>query len=409
LTPHGSGFWQKKIRNKTHYFGRWGKRVGGVMVRLPDDGWKEALDLYRQQAEALHAGRTPRAPGDCLTLANLLNHFRSTKQKQLQAGELSARMYGEYTATCDLLNATFPGRIVDDLVAADFEKLRALMAERWGPVRLSNEVQKVRTVFKYGYESGLITQPVRFGPTFKKPSASVLRRHRAKNGERMLEPEQLRKLIDAAQPPLKAMVLLGLNAGFGPHDIATLPQGAVDLERGWLSYARPKTGVARRCPLWAETVEALREALAARPKPKQVEAAGLMFVTSRGRPWLSGGIANPVSVAVRDSMKAVGIHGEGIGAYTLRHVHRTVSDSCRDQRAADLIMGHTPTGISAAYVERVEDERLLRITRHIHDWLFGPSDPAGGIPDEPEAAAEPAPEPRPTAAPPVFKLRLYSA
>ena len=37
-----------------------------------------------------------------------------------------------------------------------------------------------------------------------------------------------------------------------------------------------------------------REALASRPAPQQEEAAGLVFVTTRGRPWLSRGIANPV-------------------------------------------------------------------------------------------------------------------
>ena len=52
----------------------------------------------------------------------------------------------------------------------------------------------------------------------------------------------------------------------------------------------------------------------------------LVFVTTRGRPWLTRGTANPVSVAARDVMKAVGIHRDGIGFATLRHVFRTVAD-----------------------------------------------------------------------------------
>jgi len=39
--------------------------------------------------------------------------------------------------------------------------------------------------------------------------------------------------------------------------------------------------------------------MAARPEPKP-EAEGLVFVTARGRHWLSGGIANPISVMIRD-------------------------------------------------------------------------------------------------------------
>jgi hypothetical protein len=117
---------------------------------------------------------------------------------------------------------------------------------------------------------------------------------------------------------VQSVILLGVNAGFGNHDVATLPLPALDLEGGWVNYARPKAGIPCRCPLWPETVAALREAIAGRPEPRQEEAAALVFVTTRGRPWLSRGIANPVSVAARGLMKAAGIHHDGIGFYTLR-------------------------------------------------------------------------------------------
>jgi hypothetical protein len=67
--------------------------------------------------------------------------------------------------------------------------------------------------------------------------------------------------------------------------------------------------------LWPETVAALQEALAARPTPKHDGATGLVFVTTRGRPWLSRGIANPVSVAAHNSMKAVSIHYGRVGLH----------------------------------------------------------------------------------------------
>ena len=70
------------------------------------------------------------------------------------------------------------------------------------------------------------------------------------------------------------MILLGLNCGFGNSDCATLPRSALDLDGGWVNYHRPKTGIARRVPLWPETVEALHEALAKRPEPKNPADAG---------------------------------------------------------------------------------------------------------------------------------------
>jgi integrase len=387
LSPHPSGAWQKKIRGHIHYFGRWARRVNGKLVRVEGDGWEEALEEYKAVADDLHAGRTPRVKADGLTVADLCNRFLTAKLRQREAGEIGARMFDEYKAATDRLVGTFgKTRLVDDLAADDFEALRDAMAKQWGPVRLGNEIQKVRTVFKYGFESGLIERPVRYGPQFKKPSAGVLRRHRAKNGERMLEADELRKLLDKADPTLRAMLLLGVNCGFGNHDVATLPLSALDLDAGWVVFPRPKTGIPRRCPLWPETVAALREALAGRPEPRLDEAAGLVFVTTRGRPWLSRGIANPVSVAARDLMKKAGLHGAGFGFYTLRHVFRTVADAARDPVATDLIMGHTDPSMGGHYRERIDDARLKAVAEHVRTWLFG-SAPDGHTPGEPTPAA----------------------
>src|SRR5262245_51325454 len=172
LTPHASGAWQKKIRGKIHYFGRWGQVVNGKLVRIegddPDCWWKPALALYKEQADDLHAGRTPRIKGDGLTVADLCNRFLTAKLRRVSSGELGTRMFQEYRETTDLLVATFgKTRLVDDLAADDFEKLRATMAERWGPVRLGNGITRVKSVFKYGLDNGLIEKPVRYGGEFR--------------------------------------------------------------------------------------------------------------------------------------------------------------------------------------------------------------------------------------------------
>ena len=136
LSPHPSGMWQKKIRGKIHYFGRWAKRVDGKLVRVEGDGWREALEEYKKVADDLHAGRTPRVQTDGLTVTDLCNRFLTAKLRKRESGDLGLRMFGEYRETTDLLVGTFgKTRLVDDLAADDFESLRATMAERWGPVR----------------------------------------------------------------------------------------------------------------------------------------------------------------------------------------------------------------------------------------------------------------------------------
>jgi integrase len=84
-------------------------------------------------------------------------------------------------------------------------------------------------------------------------------------------------------PVMRAMVMLACNTGFGQSDIAGLPTSALDLDNGIVDYPRPKTGVQRRIPLWGETVDALRKAIAVRPEAADSEDADRVFLTCFGR------------------------------------------------------------------------------------------------------------------------------
>ncbi len=405
LSPHASGAWQKKIRGKVHYFGKWGRVVNGVLTRIEGDGWKEALELYKAQADDLHAGRTPRVKSGELTVADLCNHFLTAKQRQLEAGELGSRMFAEYKGTTDRLVSTFgKTRLVDDLAANDFEALRADHAKQWGPVRLGNEIQKVRTVFKYGFEAGLIEKPVRYGPQFKKPSRHVLRKHRAASGQRMFEAGEIRAMLDSASPQLRAMILLGVNAGFGNSDCGTLPRSAVDLDGGLVKFPRPKTGIERRCPLWPETVEALKAVIAERPTPTAEADAGLVFVTKYGRPWSHGGTSDAVTQETGKLLRTLKINGRrGLGFYALRHTFRTVADATRDFPAVRLIMGHADDSIDSVYREHIDDSRLQAVADHVRAWLW--TKPTADKPAKADEPAKPKREPKARATKPKVKQR----
>jgi integrase len=423
LTPHSCGAWVKKIRGKIHYFGRWANRARGVLVRIEGDGWKEALEKYKAVADDLHAGRTPRVQSDGLTVTDLCNRFLTAKLRKVETGEIGPRMFADYKEITDLLVAAFgKTRLVDDLAADDFEALRAQMAEKWGPVRLGNAITRTRSVFRYGQENGLIDKAVRYGGEFKKPGQAVLRRHRAEQGERMIDAAELRRILDALagqpvqtgrtdeetgepetvtlepNPALRAMVLLGVNSGFGNADCAALPRSALDLDAGWLNFPRPKTGIARRCPLWSETIVALRDALAVRPEPRHDQAGGLVFLTALGTPFIhtmpTGERTDNVSVLFRKALKKIGLHRERIGFYTLRHVFRTIADAARDHVAIDMIMGHSDQTIAGHYRERIDDDRLQAVAEHVRGWLFGQGPSDGTTDDQADTLSETEPNQR---------------
>jgi integrase len=275
LFAHAVGVWAKKIHGRLHYFGPWDDPDG-------------ALKKYMDQKDDLHAGRTPRPSAGALIVKELANTFLAEKQNRVDAGEITKRTWTEYKEACDLIVAEFGARrLVSDLRPDDFTSLRKRMAARWGPVRLGNMIQYVRSVFKFGYDCDLLDRPMRFGP-FKKPTKKVLRIHRAQQGVKLFTAEEVRRLLDAAGQPMRAMIFLGINAGFGMSDCGTLPLSALDLDGGWVNFPRPKTGIDRRCRLWPETVQAIRDALALRPKPKDPGHVGLVFLTAQGWPWFKG-------------------------------------------------------------------------------------------------------------------------
>jgi integrase len=227
----------------------------------------------------------------------------------------------------------------------------------------------------------------------------------------MFEPAELRSIIEAADQPIRAMILLGVNCGFGNADVGTMPMSAVDLDGGWVQFPRPKTGTARRCPLWSETVTAIRESLAGRPEPKSADDAGLLFVTKYGQSWAKDTTDNPVSKEFAKLLKrprcpkcgkieaaaaeecsgckwkpAKGnpwqtLYRTGRNFYALRHCFETIGGESRDQVAVDHIMGHIRDDMASVYREGISDDRLRAVVNCVRAWLWPKMDapaPAAG-------------------------------
>jgi integrase len=366
LFAHAARQWAKKIRGRTHYFGPW---------EDPDG----ALAKYNEQKDDLHAGKTPKQKTDGITVKQLCNRFLDAKQALVDSHELSPRTLTGYREMCaEVIPAFGWSRLVSDLDPADFAKLRNKMTKKWGPHRLGTTIQCVRCLFKFAYDAGLITAPVRFGPGFKRPSKKTLRLHRAAQGPKLFTAAEIRDLLDRAGPAMRAMILLGINCGFGNNDCGTIPLSAVNLETGWIDFPRPKTGIARRCALWPETTEAIRQAIAKRPEPKNTEDAGLVFITKYGESWSKDIADSPITKEMRKLLDAAGYNGHRC-FYALRHSFRTVADAAKDQPAADFIMGHEAPHMSSHYREAIDDARLQAIADHVRTWLFAEiADPTKG-------------------------------
>jgi len=378
LYPHRTGRWVKRVRGKLHYFGKC----------ADDPKGEAALTRWLDEKDDLLAGRTPRAKTGGLTVGEMCDRFLQSKDKQRAAGEITFMTRRDYQETTDRIVAQFgKNRLVSDLGSDDFEALRAAIAKRWRPVALGNEIQRVRVVFKYAYDAGLIEQPMRYGPMFKRPSRKVLRLQRAKNGPKMFEAADVQLLVKGATSQLKAMILLAVNCGFGNNDCATMPSRSLDLDSGWIDFPRPKTGIHRRCPIWPETIVAVRNVLAKRKQPKEKAHEGLVFITAVGGSFAKESGDNPIAKEFAKLVKAQGLQQHGRGFYSLRHTFRTIADGSRDQPAVDSIMGHADESMAARYRERIDDARLKSVADFVHGWLFAKPEAGQGGATESSAKA----------------------
>src|SRR6202035_1947878 len=103
----------------------------------------------------------------------------------------------------------------------------------------------------------------------------------------------------------------------------------------------------RRVPLWPETVDALRKAIAERPKAKKPEDSGLAFLTRAGGRWARvqrrrGNYSgpprfvafDPLSQRFRKLLNSLSINSHR-NFYTLRHNFETWGGESKDQVAVD--------------------------------------------------------------------------
>ena len=78
-----------------------------------------------------------------------------------------------------------------------------------------------RSVFYYANEG--MDAGIKYKQPLRSPTGKQLRKARHETGERLFEAVEIQELLDVASDSMKAMILLGINCGFGNYDCATLP------------------------------------------------------------------------------------------------------------------------------------------------------------------------------------------
>ena len=341
LFAHNAGVWAKKIRGKIHYFGPWSDPQG-------------AENRYLNEMEYLNAGRKP--PRGGLTVDQLLGIFYGDKVNQHTEGSITDVCLKEYKTTCDVILAHFgPTLEVEPLTHEEFSELRQALAkgkqgQAYSPTTIKRRLTIARMIFALGSEQ--LRLPLPYKKPLQSPSKLLIRRRQRERGVRMYSAAEIRKLVKAAEPRLKAMILLGINCAFGPTDCETLPARAI--ENDWLTHPRSKTEVDRRCPLWPETAKALKTL---------VGDGNHVF---NGRVWSRHVIARQFAELCKTCK--VKNHGH----YSLRRTFETIATTADvNQAVIDAIMGHTRNDMASVYRQKIFDQQLRKCVDHVRAWYLG--------------------------------------
>lgn len=384
LTAHSRGAWCKKINGKMKYFGKWRNPD-------PDDAFaRAALKRYLALAQANVDGvAVVIAPAD-VTVGLLVNHWLTDREEAVGDGELTSTQFMHYRRLGkEIVEALGGKNTIASIGPDDMKRLRDSFAGN--PTTRGSKIRWARGCFNWGLEYYGVRP--RYGGMFSAPAKAAVRR--AKKLFNPPKPHEILAVLKVATPAVRCFTLLGLNCAFGQMDCATLPVVAVDYETKRIHFPRGKTGIERFCPMWPETVAAMKAYV--RPSQAMPE---LFFITRFGKPYVSIKthtvkvgedeqivrvtrtdsvlkefvIAQRMAVGGKSRHEVMGDKWEGArGFYVLRHMFRSVAESTGKTNAIRLIMGHAFPGMDEYYLHaRVGGYRDLKVvTERVRRWLFG--------------------------------------
>lgn len=378
LIPAKSGQWRRdfwlagadgKKRAVAKYFGSW--RDDPLATR--------AMQEYMARHDAILAGTDGLLAVDTptgITVGELSKRFLEDFHKRVHQGKASLATFNDYLGELDkfikfggVAGAKVDGLRVEHFTA--YAEKEIIGRRNLSPSAHRRVIACIRAMFSWGDTNGLCSTPP-YGSAFQYPdtSAEAVRLWKNRNGvkdnsETIVTGKDIDAMLSIAQPLQKALILVAVNTGLGPADLGRLQWRYVDMENGWLTMPRGKTGRKRIVYLWKKTRKALRYV---REELKHSAAAfaaqgqdAYVFVTRKNKPMyresetIRNGlivgvkIQNSITTTVGRIAKKAGL--VGVTPYRLRHTFATcAADHSNNDRIVQVMMGHAKKSITDRYI-----------------------------------------------------------
>jgi integrase len=352
LTLHPTGQYCKKVKGKIYYFG---------------SDKKQALERYLYQATYLHGCQNnlqqQKPTSDNMTLKQLCDVYLKYQHSKLQANDLTASHHNEQIGSINKLMA-FLGQNIDinNISTLDLQNYkRRIQKSHVSVCRLNLHISIMKALFHWARKNDVLVNI---------PNIDAVSRGKIVHQEKFtFDPEQVNKLLSAADLKMRAMIWLGLNCGFGCTDCSELKWSDLDLVSARVKLARRKTGILRDLPLWPETVESLE---------KIPRTGKLVFYTSRGNPYIQTLLKpdgngngkyttlNTITTKFSRLIRKSGLDvPKGTGFYSLRRTAATIAARSGDPFAVQRLLGHADLQMATRYVQDVsaQTDRVIENSR----------------------------------------------
>ena len=233
------------------------------------------------------------------------------------------------------LKRVFKGKTLRAITAQDVEGYKAGRIAEVAAGTCNRELGCLRTLFSKAVEWGkLETNPMSKVRRFREPPPR----------ERFLTREEARRLVDAASPALRPIIIVALGTGMRRGEILALKWADVDLVRGLITITMSKSGKPRKVPMSGSVAEALGA------------------VPRRGEHVFMNGEPGQSVTTIKDAFKAACAAAKitGFRFHDCRHTFASRAlEAGADLVSVSKILGHSSIAMTAKYIHgTAEGQRL---------------------------------------------------
>lgn len=330
-------------------------------VSIPD---LETAAYFASDYSSLSSDLSATAVLDQTTVAGLTGSYLEEKRLEVDAGQISAKMYAEHKAKLEdfeKFSKHFKKESleeIDDSLLAKYrsEQLKLTTKEKGqGGISKPTARKRLATLKRFldwAYSRGALENLPRvllsdYGKIKLDPPKPDF-----------YSPGEIDDIYDAASPMLQAAMLCGLNFGYTQTDVASLSWEMINRRKRIVSRDRQKTGTTQKHWIWAITLGALLD--------KSRSKSGLILTGSDGEPLVRDEIGSDGKLKIYDQIagefrkvkRKLGMTKDKRG---FKHLRKSAANEIAKKYQdkpylVDQFLGHSVGAMKKHYVNQHFDE-----------------------------------------------------